>query len=677
MAADKPKTGNTGTGSSTNRSAGTRPSGRTARKSVTIDLEAKEVKVAAEKKAAEEAAKAAASEDAKAKAEEKTQQTAKPDPEPTKAAGSEAKPEKGNKTGASGTKIDDKPATSAGTEKQAPAAKSAEPEKTAGKGSLNDTVAKAGSDDAQQGSKATAGSVPKSGAAAKANDTASKMTAASNASDDKKASTQEASPTDKSSKDEGSDKKSSSTPPTGGSGSGGGDGNGKQSGSDAGEPPRKSGAGIGALVAAGVIGGLLVVGAGAGLHQMGLISVASPDQIKKQDALQSLVETSQERMQKLEDRIASLQTDLEQTAPDTSLIDQLKERIASFEDTAATNVDQMRAALGEAYDSRMQSLKQGLDELRGYVNEGAAGDGAAVSSLKAALDNLKAQVDDLSESGKAASQEALDTVTQQVTSLQEEASKLQQKASELAELPGDLEKQRAIVSSLETRIAQTAANLQAQVQTQAETKVQLDALVSQLNSLSDTVTTQLDRLEQRVGDASAQERAARAIAVASLQAAVDSGRPYQTELSAVEAVMTGDKSQLGQLKEYASTGIPTRSALMARFGGAARAMSAADVTEQSDGVVDRLMSSAQSLVSIRTPGDNEGTTPRDRLGQMEARVAEGDLKGAIEAYEQLPEPVKAAGAGWVGQVRARLQADALVAQVTDEVLKSLATASQQ
>ncbi|MDD7911744.1 hypothetical protein PUV47_17560 [Pseudovibrio exalbescens] len=627
MAADKPKTGDTGSGSSTNRSAGARPSGRRpARKNVTIDLEAKEVKasLAEEQEAKAEAAKAA--------------EAAKEAANPAKDKAAEAKPEAPKPEAA---KADPTKKPEEAT-KPAAAAKAAEPEKKSGDGPLKGAAEKAAEPTKPDASASTAGAKtgadkPKEAAAPKAND--------------------------KKPEDSKTADKPKQAAPAGAV-------------ANASASQKQSGAGLGSLIAAGVIGGLVVLGGGYGLQQMGVLSLASQQQEEQQTALQQLVAASQDRVETLEQQISDLRASVT-AAPAQDLFDELRERVASAEESASASFDQMRDILGATYDTQVQELAKGVEELRGFVNEGAAGDGAAVSSLRATLEEVQAQIAALSEAGQGASEEALEAVKAQVATLQEQAAQLQEEAGSLAQLPETVRSQQQLVTSLETRIAQTAANLQAQVQTQAETRVQMDALVSQLQSLSDTVTAQLDRLEQRVGDASAQERAARAIAIASLQAAVEGGRPYATELSAVEAVMTGDKSQLAPLKEYASSGIPTRSQLIARFGGAARAMSAADVTSQSEGVVDRLMNSAQSLVSIRTPGDNEGTTPRDRLGSMEARVASGDLEGALAAYDQLPEPVKAAGATWAGQVRARLQADALVAKVTDEVLKSLAAASQQ
>jgi hypothetical protein len=91
----------------------------------------------------------------------------------------------------------------------------------------------------------------------------------------------------------------------------------------------------------------------------------------------------------------------------------------------------------------------------------------------------------------------------------------------------------------------------------------------------------------------------------------------------------------------------------------------AKIDAPADGdLVDSFWSNARSLVSIRQPGESDADTPSAALGRMEARVDAGDFAGALEAYDSLPEEVRAAGSDWAGNARARLAADRLVDQVT-------------
>jgi hypothetical protein len=146
--------------------------------------------------------------------------------------------------------------------------------------------------------------------------------------------------------------------------------------------------------------------------------------------------------------------------------------------------------------------------------------------------------------------------------------------------------------------------------------------------------------------------------------------PYRTELAAVAGVLP-EGTDLTALQARAESGIPTRAELRARFGAAARAMSATLDKPEGGDLVDSLLANARSLVSVRTPGESGASTPSAALGRMEARVEANDLAGALEAYEALPDAAKSAGAEWAGDARARLAADALVDAVTRDVLKSL------
>jgi hypothetical protein len=247
--------------------------------------------------------------------------------------------------------------------------------------------------------------------------------------------------------------------------------------------------------------------------------------------------------------------------------------------------------------------------------------------------------------------DALETASQTLSSLPEAIDGLRREVTTTREETGKLD---ARLGSVETALTQKT-----------------DELSSSLAAL----TTRVEPIEAQMGDAGARELASRAIAVTQLKAAMDRGAPFETELAAV-AGLVAEGTDLAPLAAKAATGVPTRTELRARFGAAARAMSAT-LDRPADGdMVDTLLSNARSLVSIRTPGESGSATPDAALGRMEARVDAGDLAGALEAYQGLPEPAKAAGADWVADAKARLAADALVDGVTRDVLKSLGDAAR-
>ncbi|MDN3720954.1 mitofilin family membrane protein [Roseibium salinum] len=89
-------------------------------------------------------------------------------------------------------------------------------------------------------------------------------------------------------------------------------------------------------------------------------------------------------------------------------------------------------------------------------------------------------------------------------------------------------------------------------------------------------------------------------------------------------------------------------------------------------VLDSLLSSARSIVSVRGPGDADGSGPEAALRRMENAVASGDLNGALAAYEMLPGAAQEAGADWATRARARVEVNALTDRATQELLDALA-----
>ena len=121
----------------------------------------------------------------------------------------------------------------------------------------------------------------------------------------------------------------------------------------------------------------------------------------------------------------------------------------------------------------------------------------------------------------------------------------------------------------------------------------------------------------------------------------------------------------------AAAGVPARTAMAAEFDAAAAAMLAADRTTDPDaGLLDKLMSSAQSLVQVRPVGEVTGAGVPAVVARMEVAIDKGNYAAALTEYETLPEAPKAAGADYAGKLRARLAADELMDKVLAAALKA-------
>lgn len=427
--------------------------------------------------------------------------------------------------------------------------------------------------------------------------------------------------------------------------------------------PRKQGAGFGAMLGAGVIGALIVAGAGVGLHQVGVLQMIGAGSAQNAAEVQAMLESSQNRYSQLEQQISDLRDHTGNFAAKET-IQNLSTQLEAIRQETSSKLSDATAGVTAQVQEQVSTLGAEIKELNDLIANGAAGDGAAVASLKQSQDQLAAQVHDLMTTTQQNTQQALQSVQGSLADLQTQFQALQEAPTQLK----DLTSQLAVTSS---KVDEALAQIGKLTAEQTVLDGKIDTLTQANTQTTNQMSARVDRLEQAIGTASAQERAARAIAIASLRNAVDSGETYEAELAAVEAVLPSDAAELEPLKASAASGIPSSASLIAGFGQVARDMSAVALTNENDDVVERLFSSAKSLVSVRKPNDSTGTSSSEVLGRMEARVSAGDLAGAIEAYDVLPEPMQQVGEAWAEQVKARLAADELVKKITGQVLKSL------
>jgi len=154
---------------------------------------------------------------------------------------------------------------------------------------------------------------------------------------------------------------------------------------------------------------------------------------------------------------------------------------------------------------------------------------------------------------------------------------------------------------------------------------------------------------------------ARAIAAAGLKSAIDRGGSFMSELEAFASVAPDDPA-VSELRDLAAGGVPSRSDLVAGFSDAAsKAIAAADPGNPDAGLVDRLMSSAMSVVKVRKVGDVPGDSAEAIAARAEARLLNGDLEAAVNEWNTLPEASKAATADYGDAMAARARAEKLMA----------------
>lgn len=342
-------------------------------------------------------------------------------------------------------------------------------------------------------------------------------------------------------------------------------------------PPAKRG-GLSA-VAAGLIGGAVALLGGAGLQYAGLLG--TPGTAAGDPAA-----------------VASLQGELEA----------LKQEVAG-----------LKVVGDDALSASLDQVKADLAALKSAVEQGGAGDGAAVAALDAKLKEIEAVVANIGQGG------------------------------------GDA----AGVAALGEKIAA----VEGQVKAATDAAASVDGRIA---TLEQSVTT----LAARVDAQAAQPKVALAIATAALKQALERDAPFVAELETFAAIAP-DAPELAALRAHAEKGVSTRASLIEDMPAAANAMiAAADPVDQDAGFFARLLDSAESLVSVRPIGEVAGEGAPETVARMEVAVNQGDLAKAVAEYETLPDAAKAAGAAYADRIKARLDVETLVDRAIAGAMKA-------
>ncbi|MEJ8475779.1 COG4223 family protein [Roseibium algae] len=390
----------------------------------------------------------------------------------------------------------------------------------------------------------------------------------------------------------------------------------------------KGGVGVAGVVASAVFGGLVVLAGAYGLHVAGVLKL----QPEQSAGVGVEVKTALNRISGLEKTVGDLASEASAGAAASKRLDSLQKRVEALAsaapDTSVIAVQAEIATLKSSYETLSAQMKAASGEPSGDL-------GALTSSMS--------------------------DMTKRIANVEATA-----KAAQTAVSSSDVSLKT--LADSQARASETLATLSADIRTNGEKQTtDLGKIQSELNSLS----KRLAAVEATMGDATAREVAARALSVSALKSAVDSGRPYETELVALKAGLPKD-TNLAALEAHAKTGVAPVSVLIAEFPKVARAMFAKfSEPARSGDMLDSLLAGAKSIVAVRGPGDEAGTGPEAILRRMEIAVGKGDLSAALTAYELLPSEAKSVGADWAGRAKARVAIDQLTDAASSEVLAAL------
>lgn len=292
----------------------------------------------------------------------------------------------------------------------------------------------------------------------------------------------------------------------------------------------------------------------------------------------------------------------------------LKAEIAALKSGQAGPVD-INGVTGQ-----VDGLSQGLDQvkadiasLRQSIEAGGAGDGAAVEALNAKIAEIESRIASIGPGTEGPSAQDIAAIGERIASVEA-----------LAKAAGEAD------STLTTR---------------------LGALEQSLTALSTKVDAQ-----------AGQPKIALAIASAALKSAIERGSPFQSEIETFAAIAP-DAPGIAELRPYAEQGVAARADLVAETDAAAKAMiAAANPPPANAGFFERLLSSAESLVSVRPIGAVDGPGVPETVARMEVALQAGDLAKAMAEYDTLPDVAKSAGSAFADRIKARLAVEQLADQ---------------
>ncbi len=231
----------------------------------------------------------------------------------------------------------------------------------------------------------------------------------------------------------------------------------------------------------------------------------------------------------------------------------------------------------------------------------------------------------------------------------------------LKTLRADVDAARGEIPALAARVAKLESTT---------SSVDLSAVEGRVGKLEGALAG--EKAEARAAPEAAAPRdnpAALAIVATTISDKLASGAPYQAEVDAL-GTLGVDPQKLQPLKAVAS-GAPTDRALAASFEAVEPKMFAAIAPPETGGVADRFLAHLRSLVEIRRTGETAGDDPQALASQVVARLARGDLDGALASFGKLPEAARGAAAGWAAEAQAKQSAVAAAQSIREAAVAGI------
>jgi hypothetical protein len=135
----------------------------------------------------------------------------------------------------------------------------------------------------------------------------------------------------------------------------------------------------------------------------------------------------------------------------------------------------------------------------------------------------------------------------------------------------------------------------------------------------------------------------------------------------------GSAEQIAALNAVATSGAPTREALLSQFRSH-QAMYARELMPATASWQDRVLGLASRIVTIRPIGDTGANDPGTLLIRLENALATNRFVIASGLWDQLPEPARRASSDFGAMLQKRAAADAAIAKIAQDAVAALGAA---
>lgn len=341
---------------------------------------------------------------------------------------------------------------------------------------------------------------------------------------------------------------------------------------------------------------------------------------------------------------------------------------AEVEKTDVSNLADLDAVA--SLKSEIAALTVRLDGAQEQLKSAGAVDLSAIEGKIAALEQKDALAASAGAAGAGIDAETAGRISDLGAKSRANGVQLEQLVAQFADLKADM-----VIAGQGSDNGEALAQLSALEKILGNVGKQTSALSDRLGKLEGQFSSELlDKIEDMakiVDKAKVSEKIARSVAVSALQTSIEQNTPYMNALVSIET-LTGPSEETSRLKELAASGnVPDLQALQNQFKSLASKLIPAIAGDENAGVFDKLMTSAKSLIKVRSSTPISGTTAQAIVSRIDAKLASGDLAGVVEEWNGLPEESKANGADWIEGVKMRMETSRLLNVVLKKASEGL------